>query len=437
MNIPKYASTALEILASNNFEGYLVGGCVRDFLMNITPHDFDITTNALPSQLKQIFSGFKTILSGEKHGTVGVIIDGNVVEITTYRTEAGYSDNRHPESVEFSTSIEDDLKRRDFTINAMAMDIKGNIIDLFDGKSDLNKGIIRAVGNPTERFEEDALRIMRALRFAARLGFTPNADTAAAIIECRNRLKNISAERIRDEFSGLICGKYAVEVLRRYRDVIAVFIPELKPCFDFDQKSPWHKYDVWEHTLHALGQSENSLKIRLSVLLHDIAKPDCFKQDENGRGHFKHHAEQSAVKAKQILSSLKYPKRLTEDVTAVIFNHRDVPKTKYEVKKLLSSIGKENTIDLIALQRVDSLSKQDFCRSETEIHDNNLKIVEETLANNECLTIKQLDISGHDLIEAGFEGRKIGQILNQLLEEVLKENLKNEKNMLKKHIEQS
>ena len=434
MIIPKYVSEALEKLIANNSEGYLVGGCVRDFLADMTPHDFDITTNATPAKIKSIFSEYKTILTGQKHGTVGVVIDGNVVEITTYRTEKGYSDSRHPESVEFSASIEEDLKRRDFTINAMAMDLQGNIIDLFGGREDLKNGVIRAVGDPAERFEEDALRIMRALRFASRLGFVLDKATSEAVKVCCERLVNISAERVRDEFTGLICGKYADRVLREYRDVIAVFIPEIVHCFDFDQKSPWHKYDVWEHTLHALVQSKNTLKLRLAVLFHDIAKPDCFKEDENGRGHFKRHAELSAVKAREILKRLKYPRRLTDDVTAVIFNHRDVPKTKYDIKKLICHNGVENTLDLIELQRADSLSKQDFCRSETAIHDKNQSFVEEILANNECVCLKQLKINGNELIEMGITGSEIGDILGTLLDEVLQETLENDKNVLKMRI---
>lgn len=427
MKIPEYAVKAVKLLEKNGFEAYFAGGCVRDYIMNIMPHDYDVTTNALPEQIKAVFSGYNVIPTGEKHGTITVIIDGEQIEITTYRIDSSYTDNRHPDKVEFSTSLAEDLKRRDFTINAMVMDADGNTTDLFGGREDIKNGVIRAVGKAEERFNEDALRILRGLRFAARLGFEIEPETAKAVHECRILLKNISAERIREEFTGLLCGSYPDSILRSYRDVIAVFIPEIVPCFEFEQHSPYHRYDVWEHTLHAVKECRNKEKIRIAMFFHDIAKPDCFKQDENGRGHFKGHAPKSAEKTAVIMKRLKFPNRMTEDVVTLISHHSDELNTRYELRRIIGEIGAENVFDLLDVQRADSLSKQDFCRERLKKSDSQEKTVREIIENHECVCIKDLDINGYDLMEIGFSGRKIKAVLTELLENVMKDNIKNER----------
>lgn len=427
LKIPEYAVTAVKRLEQHGFEAYFAGGCVRDFIMDIAPHDFDITTSALPEQIKEVFSGFRVIPTGEKHGTITVIIDGGQLEITTYRIEKGYADNRHPDKVEFSSSLAEDLKRRDFTINAMAMDISGRITDIFGGREDIKNGIIRAVGNPEERFNEDALRIMRAMRFAARFGFDIESETAAAVHKLRSLLKNISAERIRDEFTGLLCGEYPDGILRSYGDVIAVFIPEITPCFGFEQHSPYHKYDVWEHTIHAVKSSRNKEKIRIAMFFHDIAKPDCFRPDETGRGHFKGHALKSAEKAGFIMRRMKFPNRMTDDVTALISHHSDELNTRYELRKLTGEIGMENVFDLLDVQRADSLSKQEFCRERLKKSDGQEKILREIVENHECVCVRDLAVNGYDLMKMGFSGREIKLVLDDLLDNVMRDNVKNER----------
>lgn len=427
MKIPEYAVKAVKLLEKNGFEAYFAGGCVRDYIMNIMPHDYDVTTNALPEQIKAVFSGYNVIPTGEKHGTITVIIDGEQIEITTYRIDSSYTDNRHPDKVEFSTSLAEDLKRRDFTINAMVMDADGNTTDLFGGREDIKNGVIRAVGKAEERFNEDALRILRGLRFAARLGFEIEPETAKAVHECRILLKNISAERIREEFTGLLCGSYPDSILRSYRDVIAVFIPEIVPCFEFEQHSPYHRYDVWEHTIHAVKECRNREKIRIAMFFHDIAKPDCFKQDENGRGHFKGHAPKSAEKTAVIMKRLKFPNRMTEDVVTLISHHSDELNTCYELRRIIGEIGAENVFDLLDVQRADSLSKQDFCRERLKKSDSQEKTVREIIENHECVCIKDLDINGYDLMEIGFSGKEIKAVLAELLENVMKDNIKNER----------
>lgn len=427
MKIPEYAAAAVKLLEKNGFEAYFAGGCVRDCIMSITPHDFDITTNAMPEQIKGVFSGYTVIPTGEKHGTITVIIGGKQLEITTYRIDSGYTDNRHPDKVEFSASLAEDLRRRDFTINAMAMDINGNITDLFGGREDIKNGIIRAVGKAGERFNEDALRIMRGLRFAARFGFEIEQETSASIHKYRSLLKNISAERIRDEFTGLLCGSCPDSILRSYRDVIAVFIPEIMPCFEFEQHSPYHRYDVWEHTIHAVRSCRNKEKIRLAMFFHDIAKPECFKQDENGRGHFKGHAPKSAEKAAEIMKRLKFPNRIKDDAAALISHHSDGLNSRYELRRIIGEIGVENVLDLLDVQRADSLSKQEFCRERLKKSDEQEKAVCEIIENRECVRIKDLEINGYDLMNIGFSGREIKAVLNELLDNVMKDNIKNER----------
>lgn len=274
------SETAVTLLKSNGFEAFLIGGSVRDFIMDLPIGDIDITTNATPPQVKEVFKDFRVIETGIKHGTVTVLIDKEPLEITTYRSEGTYSDNRHPDSVEFSESLSDDVVRRDFTMNAIAYDFTEGFCDLVGGIDDINNKIIRCIGNAETRFREDALRILRALRFSSVLGFTIDENTKDAIHKCKDLLKNISAERIQVEFVKLICGKNAYTVLQEFSDVIAVFIPEIKACVGFVQKNKHHCYDVYTHTLKALEKSNPIPAIRLTLFFHDIAKPVVAHFDE-------------------------------------------------------------------------------------------------------------------------------------------------------------
>lgn len=424
--IPEFTLKAIEMLENSSFEAYIVGGCVRDFIMNIQPHDFDIASNALPKQIKAVFSGYTVIATGEKHGTVTVIINGEAIEITTYRIDGNYTDSRHPDKVSFSPYLEEDLKRRDFTINAMAMDTKGNITDLFGGRNDIKNGIIKAVGNAKKRFEEDALRILRALRFASRLGFVLDKATSDSVHECKDLLKNISSERIRDEFIGIILGKHSEKILRQYRDVIAVFIPEIIPCFEFEQHSPYHKYDVWEHTVHAVSSCANRQNVKLAMFFHDIAKPDCYKPDDTGRGHFKGHPLKSAEKAETIMHRLKFPKKIIKNTSELISRHSDKLESRYEIRRMVGELGFESALDLIDVQRADSLSKQDFCRKRLEKSDAQEKIIREIIVNRECISIRQLDVNGSDILKLGFCGSEIRAVLEELLKTVMKDEIENE-----------
>lgn len=424
--IPKFAAEAIKMLENSGFEAYIVGGCVRDFIMGIQPHDFDIATNALPEQIKAVFSEYAVIPTGEKHGTVTVIIDGEALEITTYRIDGNYTDSRHPDNVSFSPYLEEDLKRRDFTINAMAMDTEGNITDPFGGRNDIENGIIKAVGNAKKRFGEDALRILRALRFSARFGFSLDETTSDSVHECKHLLKNISAERIRDEFIGIVLGKYSETVLRQYRDIIAVFIPEITSCFEFEQHSPYHKYDVWEHTIHAVASCVSRKNVKLAMFFHDIAKPDCYKPDDTGRGHFKGHPMKSAEKAETIMRRLRFPKNTIKAVAELIKHHSDKLDSRYEIRRIVGELGFENALDLIDVQRADSLSKQDFCRKRLEKSDAQEKIIREIITGGECISIRQLDVNGNDILKLGFCGSEIRSVLEELLQNVMRDEIKNE-----------
>ena len=458
--LPDYVLYVLKKLSSRGFEAYIVGGCVRDIMLQKIPSDFDITTNALPFEIKKCFEEHKIIDIGEKHGTVTIIIDSRKIEITTYRIDGTYSNNRHPDKDTFSCNLYDDLKRRDFTINAMAMkssgeltdnfngrsDLKNKIIrtvgnpakrftedalrilrDNFNGRSDLKNKIIRTVGNPAKRFTEDALRILRALRFASQLGFHIENKTSEMLHQYAYLIKNISAERIREEFVKILLGNSAEKILREYCDVIEVFIPEIKKSYGFKQYSPYHKYDVWEHTIHAVGASVPEKNVRTAMFFHDIAKPDCFKLDKNGRGHFKGHAVKSAEMTYDILKRLRFSLKDIKDIICVIYHHSDELDNKPEIKLLMNKIGIKNFINLLNVQRADSMSKQEFCRERLKKSNWQEKTAKEIIQNKECYTLKGLAVNGNDLMKLGYKGKENGKMLEYLLKEVIYENLENNK----------
>lgn len=428
--IPEYALKCLETLENNGFEAYIVGGSVRDFLMNKIPHDFDITTNAKPCQIKKCFKENKIIDIGEKHGTIAVIISGETVEITTYRIDGEYNDSRHPEKVVFSENLKEDLKRRDFTINSMAMNRKGEIVDLYGGREDLQTKTIRTVGNAAERFREDALRIMRALRFASQIEFEIESETSKRIHEFAYLLKNISIERIRDEFLKLICGRSGVKIIREYSDVIEIFIPEIASMYGFLQHTPYHKFDVWEHTLHAVDNAPENSILKITMLLHDIAKPDCMTIDENGQGHFKGHASLGAIKAEKILKRLKFSASDTKEIVKLIENHRNSYKCDADVKCMMNKIGAESFERLLSVKFADDNAKGYYDGNDNGRIAFAKKRMEEIIHKKECYRISDMKISGNDLIKIGFEGKEIGKVLNLLLEEIIKENLENSKKAL-------
>ncbi len=430
INIPQSVMLALSMLNEAGFEAYMVGGCVRDFLLHKTPDDYDITTNALPEQTEEVFKNFKCITIGKKHGTIAVIINKMQIEITTYRIDGIYTDKRHPETVSFSSQLKDDLSRRDFTVNALAYNDKSGIADFFDGKDDLKNKIIRCVGDPSKRFDEDALRIMRAVRFASQLGFSIEPLTEKFVFKLRDTLSLIAIERIRTELEKLICGKNATEILMKYHEILSVFIPEIAPTVGFEQHSVYHGYTVWEHTARAVGNSTLDKDIRLTMLFHDIAKPECFTIDKKGKGHFINHPEKSALKTCTIMKRMKYDNKTLKNVTLLIKFHDTIFKNRCDIKYVISQIGQELFEKLIQVQIADNLSKN----GERTKPMNDIEWVKETfrdiIEKNECTSLKTLDINGNDLIKAGISGKSIGNILNTLLNEVIYEKTENRSSCL-------
>lgn len=437
MDIPAPLTTAIERLHAAGFEAFLVGGCVRDSLLGRVPNDWDVTTSALPEQIKACFSDCRVIEIGIRHGTVGVLLEGMLFEITTYRCDGEYIDNRHPASVEFSTRIEDDLSRRDFTVNAMAYSPQTGLVDLFGGRDDLNAGLIRCVGDAAVRFGEDGLRILRAIRFASVLNFEIEQETARAVHACRSLLSNIAAERIREEFCKLICGKGAVRILREYVDVVGEFCPELLATVGFDQNTKYHCYDVFEHTLHALKEeTSGDLITRLAVLLHDIGKPLCYTEDEIG-GHFKGHAPVGVELTERILQRLRFDNATVERLKILVELHDiPIPAQSRSVKRLMRRLPDEDICRLMEVKRCDRLAHAAFFRQTEAEWEQIPRMVAALRASDACLSLKTLHINGDDLIALGVpRGARIGEILNSLLEMVLDDVLPNEKQALIKAAE--
>ena len=428
MVLPKYVTDCLDALENAGFAAYAVGGCVRDACLGLTPHDYDLCTCALPEQTEAVFASCKLVLAGKKHGTVGVVTDGGVVEITTFRTEGTYADNRHPDWVEFVPDIEKDLARRDFTVNAMAYSPKRGFADPFGGREDLKNHILRAVGEPEQRFREDSLRILRGVRFAARYGLTPDSATEEAMFRLAPLMENLARERVFAELCSLLPFVQAEDLLR-FAPVLGAVIPELVPMMGFQQHSPHHAYDVFTHTAYVVEGVSGDVVRRWAALLHDVGKPTVFTLDEQGRGHFYGHAQESARMADAILRRLKAPTDLREQVVFLIDKHM-TPLTpdKKLLRRRLARYGWEATSDLLALQWADFTSKgvTGECPDFDRVDDLLTEIFEE----NACLSLKELAVNGRDLMELGYSGPAIGKCLNSLLEQVLDETLPNEKSAL-------
>lgn len=426
LHLPEKVNSAIRLLKDNGYEAYAVGGCVRDMVMGIEPHDFDITTSALPEETERVFEGYRIIETGIKHGTVTVIIDGEPFEITTYRIDGDYLDNRHPETVNFSRNLKDDLSRRDFTMNTLCFNEQDGLVDLFGGIDDIRNETIRCVGEPDKRFNEDALRIMRAVRFASVLGFKIDNETSKSILKNKELLKNIAVERIREEFTKLICGKNVIDIVNEYRTIIEVIIPEFSPLFGCEQNTQYHIYDVAEHTLRALDYIENDKILRLTVFFHDIAKPLCKTTDENGFDHFKGHAIAGEKMSKEILRRLRYDNKTVETVSKLIGLHSErSPRDKIEAKMMLCEIGEEYYSDFMKVRRADC-----FAKADPHSHDEKLKnmqlFLNEIKEKNECYSLKHLNINGNDLKKSGiYDGKEINRILRTLLMLVIEEKCEN------------
>lgn len=430
-NILNSAFAAIMLLRLNGYEAYLVGGCVRDLFMGKFPKDWDITTNARPEEVKQAFYGYKYFETGLKHGTITVIVEETPLEITTYRVDGDYSDNRHPDNICFSQSLQEDLSRRDFTMNALAYDIDGQVIDFYQGRSDISAGIIRCVGDPEKRFSEDALRILRALRFSSVLGFKIERATAAAIHDTKHLLENISAERICEELTKILCGKNSRSVLKEYADVINIPIPELSPMFGFAQRNKYHCYDVWEHTIAAIEKSPPLPAGRWAALFHDIGKPACFSLGEDGRGHFYGHQSKSKEIADNVMGRLKFDNATRDKVLQLVENHMLIlrPDKKY-IKRLLNGMGEDLFKDLLQLQRADNLAQAPEYHHRQEKFAQIEALLAEIIAENACFSLKDLAVNGHDLLVLGLQGKEIGLALNSLLNAVIDEKVVNEREAL-------
>jgi len=423
MNLPAYVSLCIGALEQKGFAAYAVGGCVRDSVLGLIPHDYDLCTNALPEEIKAVFCNYPLVLAGEKHGTVGVVIQGNVVEITTFRTEGDYRDNRHPDWVRFVPDIKEDLARRDFTVNAMAWSPIRGFADPFGGQEDLKNGILRAVGDPGKRFQEDSLRILRGVRFAVRFGLKPDPKTEKAMTKLAPLMDNLARERVFEELCKLIPLMSAHDLLQ-YAPVITQVIPELKPTLNFQQHSPHHIYDLYTHIAHTVAAMPNDLTLRWAALLHDLGKPETFTLDERGQGHFYGHAAISAQMADAVLRRLKASNQLRERVVFLIEKHMALPEPdKKFLRRWLSRFGQEPLTQLLSLQRGDAIATgtrenmDDYNRMDT--------ILQELLREDACLTVRDLAIGGRELMELGFSGPNIGKCLKQLLLLVLDETLPN------------
>ena len=427
MKLPKHVTECLDALENAGFAAYAVGGCVRDMVLGLEPQDYDLCTAAPPEQTQMVFQDRKLVLAGVKHGTVGVITDSGVVEITTFRTEGGYADSRHPDWVRFVPHVEDDLARRDFTVNAMAYSPKRGLIDPFDGQEDLQNKILRAVGDPQQRFREDALRILRGVRFASRFGLIPDPATEEAMFSLAPLMDHLARERVFSELCKLLVTATADDLLR-FSPVITGAIPELQAQVGFDQRTPHHAYDIYTHTAHVVGHVPTDLTLRWAALLHDVGKPSCFTVDENGRGHFKGHAGEGAEMADAILRRFKAPTALREDVVLLIGQHmtRMEPDRKF-LRRRMSRLGQDTLDKLLHLQYADMCSKGISKDEEKAQFARVLTLVEQLRAEDACLTLKDLAIDGHDLMALGFQGSAIGICLNSLLEQVVDETLANER----------
>ena len=439
MRIPKDVKVILNKLNECGYEAYVVGGCVRDSLIGKQPKDWDICTNAKPEQTMEVFKGFHIIPTGLQHGTITVMLNGEGYEITTYRVDGDYSDGRHPDSVSFTSSLSEDLARRDFTFNAMAYSEDEGIVDLYGGVEDLKKKRLKCVGNPTERFNEDALRIMRAIRFSSVLGCKIEENTHNSMVELYTNLDKIAKERINVEFSKMLCGKTPMFMLNEYQFIFSYIIPEIKPMIGFKQNNPYHWLDVWNHSLHVLFEvKEKDLALRLAALFHDIGKPSCYVEGEDGVGHFYGHADKSVEITEKIMKDLKYSNDMIDEVLTLIKYHdMQISLSNKFIRRMLNKMPKETFEKLLVLKKADILGQAKVDREKRLGEVDKLgQMLAEFKMEEECFSLKQLKINGNDLIKMGIKpGKEMGQILNKLFEMVIEEEIENDTQVLKNFVE--
>lgn len=442
IEIPSGANEIIHTLQNNGYEAFLVGGCVRDSILGRLIHDYDITTSATPDEMMEVFRDKRIIETGLQHGTITIVINGEGYECTTYRIDGNYSDSRRPDSVAFTRSLEEDLKRRDFTINAMAYNNEAGLIDPFNGMKDMKYHKIRCVGRAEDRFSEDALRILRAIRFASQLGFVVDSDASLNIHKMYKNLENISTERINSEFCKIaLSSEFYIQIVL-FREVFSLFIPEIKDMFGFQQNNPYHIYDVWNHTIHAVQAYEcdcepdlnsRDLITSLAVFFHDIGKPHCYQDSEDGVRHFKGHGRVSADMTNEIMKRLRFDNDTREKVVELVYYHDATFEVgKKYIKRWLNKIGEEQFRRLLNVRRADIKAQADI-NQETRLQkiDNIGYILEEVLQDDECFSLKDLAVNGKDLITIGYKpGKEIGDVLNNLLDSVISGEYINEKEKL-------
>ncbi|MDE6926712.1 MAG: HD domain-containing protein [Acetatifactor sp.] len=425
ITIPVKAQYIIDTIMAAGFEAYVVGGCVRDSVLGREPQDWDITTSAKPEQVKELFP--RTIDTGLQHGTVTVMQDKEGFEVTTYRIDGKYEDSRHPSEVIFTPDLREDLRRRDFTINAMAYNEKAGLVDIFGGMEDIRTGIVRCVGDPLERFGEDALRILRAIRFSAQLGYEIDGDTRDGIRKLAPALRNISAERIQTELVKLITSPHPEDLRTAYElGVTKVFFPEFDVAMETEQKHPHHKYNVGEHTLHSLSYVKPDKKLRLAMLLHDIGKPATLTMDESGVTHFHEHPVVGEKMAEDFLRRLKFDNDTIHGVCKLVLYHdygNSVEPDMRVVRRAVNKIGEDVFPALFEIKRADVMAQSDYMRQEKlELIDSWERLYRQVQEQNQCVSLKDLAVNGSDLIRAGWKpGKELGSVLQKLLDLVLEQ----------------
>ena len=439
INLPADVAVLLAMLRDAGYPAYAVGGCVRDALLGIEPHDWDICTSALPAQMQQVFRGLHTVETGLKHGTLTVVVNHVPYEITTFRVDGAYTDHRHPDTVSFVDNIAEDLSRRDFTVNAMAWSPNAGLVDLFGGRDDLAAGVIRCVGEPALRFDEDALRILRALRFASIYDFTIDPATDAAARKLAPSLAGVAGERIREELLKLLCGRGAGRILRAYPDILSEIIPEIRPMIGYDQQNHHHSYDLWEHTVRAVENIPPEADLRLAMLLHDTGKPLVRTTDEHGEGHYRGHQQASAEIAARAADTLRLD-NATRDRVLLLVRYHDIPlrtesgEINLDRSFLLRKLNRFGETDLRALIRIHRADRIATGYSSPEREDRRMKerldALDALLAEKPCYTLKDLAVNGHDLQAAGLRGKEIGDTLQRLLEDVMDGRVENSRDAL-------
>ena len=435
--LPPFVADAIKRIETAGFEAVAVGGCVRDMLAGKTPHDYDIATSATPDEICAVFSGERLIETGLQHGTVTVLLSGEPLEITTYRKDGAYSDGRHPDEVVFSRNLSDDLSRRDFTVNAMAFHPTRGVTDLFGGQADLKTGVLRAVGEPRVRFSEDALRVLRGLRFAAQHGFSIEPQTAAAMRAMRDTLSPVSAERIYAEMTAFLCGKDVTRVLLTFPEIVCAVVPELKDTVGFSQNNRHHIHTVYAHIARVVGNVPATPALRWAALLHDCGKPACATVDAAGESHFTGHPQESAKRAEAVLSRLRADNRTKAAALELIELHDlRTPPTEKAVKRLLSKVGETRFFELCDLATADRKAQNPAFFAPSKAREDAVRdLGKKLLSEQSCLTLAELAVSGDDLLSAGIPaGKELGDTLRRLLDLVLDGECENTKEELLKHI---